>query len=146
MSYFFPAPPVALVVLVLTMAACTPREKVQAPDPAALLQSVPQADSKKYGSIVDMRNWRNPYLLVRTDGVALLDPANSEEVLLKPDEVLGALARLPLSAWPYGRIVAVQENGLRASPQDDIAIRRNRGIVGGALEGAHIAVNWVPSA
>jgi hypothetical protein len=142
----FPARLVSVVVLVLSVVTCSPREKAQAPDPVELLQSVPQPDSRKYESIVDMRNWRNPYLVIRTDGVALLDPVNSVEVLLKPDEVLGALARLPRSAWPYGRIVAVSENGLRASPQDDIAIRRNRGIVGGTLEGAHIAVNWVPSA
>ncbi len=93
-----------------------------------------------------MRNWHNPYLVVRTDGVALLDPADSAEVLLKPDEVLPALARLPASAWPYGRVVAVSESGLRGSEQDAVAIRRNKGIVGGILESAHVAIDWVPSA
>jgi hypothetical protein len=27
-----------------------------------------------------------------------------------------------------------------------VAIRRNKGIVGGLLQGAHIAVEWVPAA
>jgi len=93
-----------------------------------------------------MRNWRNPYLVLRTDGVALLDPADSAEILLKPDDLLAALARLPASAWPYGRVVAISETGVRSSEQDGIAIRRNKGIVGGILEGAHIAIDWVPSA
>lgn len=93
-----------------------------------------------------MRNWRNPYLIVRTDGVALLDPADSAEILLKSDEVLAALARLPASAWPYGRVVAVSESGPRSSEQDGVAIRRNKGIVGGILEAAHVAIDWVPSA
>jgi hypothetical protein len=94
----------------------------------------------------DMKKWRNPYLIVRADGVALLDVADSAEIILKPDELLPALAKLPASNWPYGRVVAATEAGLRASEQDSIAIRRNRGIVGGILQSAHIAVEWVPSA
>ncbi len=93
-----------------------------------------------------MKNWRNPYLIVRADGVALFDPADSAEIILKPDEVLAALARLPASNWPYGRVVAAAENGVRASREDGIAIRRNKGIVGGTLEGAHVAIEWVPAA
>lgn len=93
-----------------------------------------------------MKNWRNPYLIVRPDGVALLDVADSAEIVLKPDELLPALAKLPVSNWPYGRVVAATENGVIGSDQDRVAIRRNKGLVGGLLEGAHIAVTWVPSA
>ncbi len=92
-----------------------------------------------------MKKWRNPYLIVRTDGVALLDTADSAEIILKTNELLPALAKLPASNWPYGRVVAATENGVRASEQDGVAIRRNKGIVGGMLDGAHIAVRWVPS-
>jgi hypothetical protein len=98
----------------------------------------------KYERIHDMRKWRNPYLIVRTDGVGLLDPADNAEIVLKPEELLAALARLPSSAWPYGRVVAAAENTGKNSEQDRIAIRRNKGIVGGILEGAHVAVEWVP--
>jgi len=93
-----------------------------------------------------MRTWRNPYLIVRSDGVALYDTADSAEIILKPDELLPALAKLPSSNWPYGRVVAATENTVRTSEQDGVAIRRNKGIVGGLLEGAHIAVKWVPAA
>jgi len=41
-------------------------------------------------------------------------------------------------------VVAVAEGGVRTSEQDAIAIRRNKGIVGGMLEGAHVSVKWVP--
>ena len=92
-----------------------------------------------------MKKWRNPYLIVRTDGVALFDTADSAEIILKPEELLPALARLPASNWPYGRVVAAAENGVRTSEQDAVAIRRIRGIVGGMLQSAHIAVKWVPS-
>jgi hypothetical protein len=92
-----------------------------------------------------MKQWRNPYLIVRTDGVALYDSADSAEIILKPDEVLAALARLPASYWPYGRVVAATETAVRTSEQDGVAIRRNKGIVGGMLEGAHVAIKWVPA-
>ena len=75
---------------------------------------------------------------------ALLDAADSAEIRLKPAELLPALAALPASNWPYGRVVAATENA-KASQQDQVEIRRNRGIVGGMLQGAHVAIKWVPS-
>ena len=125
---------------------CTKQPAPEAPDPQTILQAIPPADSAKYQHIQDMKKWRNPYLIVRADGVALFDAADSAEIILKIDELLPALAKLPASNWPYGRVVAAAEAGLGASEQDRVAIRRNKGIVGGILQGAHIAVDWVPSA
>ena len=136
-----------LLLLAAVLVGCNPPPAPQAPDAQAILQAIPPADSSKYEQIRDMKNWRNPYLIVRADGVALFDVADSAEIILKPDEVLPALAKLPASNWPYGRVVAAAEavvNG--ASEQSKIAIRRNKGIVGGLLQGAHIVVDWVPSA
>jgi hypothetical protein len=135
------------MILLSLAAGCSAKQNATAgPDPVAVLRALPQADPAKYELIRDMKNWRNPYLIVRTDGVALLDTADSAEIILKPEELLPALARLPASNWPYGRVVAAAENGVRASQQDGVAIRRNKGIVGGILEGANIKVKWVPSA
>jgi hypothetical protein len=60
--------------------------------------------------------------------------------------LLPALAALPVSNWPYGRVVAAAENGAQASEEEGIAIRRTKGIIGGILESAHIAIKWVPAA
>jgi hypothetical protein len=128
------------------MAACSSQAPATAPDPSAVLQAIPSADAAHYDRIQNMKSWRNPYLIVRADGVAILDSADNAEIILKPDELLGALAHLPASDWPYGRVVAAAENGVRASEQDGVAIRRNKGIVGGLLQGAHVAVKWVPGA
>jgi hypothetical protein len=137
----------AVLLLSVSLVACSSQPSAApAPDPSTVLQAIPPADEARYERIQDMKNWRNPYLIVRTDGVALLDSADNAEIILKPDELLAALARLPASSWPYGRVVAAAENGVRASEQDGVAIRRNKGIVGGMLEGAHVAVKWVPSA
>jgi len=134
-----------VVVLSICLAACSSQQKAApAADPTAVLQAIPPADPAQYERIQDMKKWRNPYLIVRADGVALFDTADSAEIVLKPDELLATLARLPASNWPYGRVVAAVESG-RGSEQDAVAIRRNKGIVGGILEGAHIAVRWVLS-
>ena len=134
------------ILATLSLPGCTQQPATQAPDPETLLQAIPAASATQYDQIRDMKTWKNPYLIVRTDGVALLEPADNAEIHLKPDELLPALAKLPASNWPYGRVVAAAENSTRSSEQDAIAIRRNKGIVGGMLEGAHIAVKWVPSA
>lgn len=132
------------LILLAGLVGCSKQSAPKAPDPSAILQAIPSADSAKYESVRDMKNWRNPYLIVRSDGVALFDVADSAEIVLKPDEILPALANLPASNWPYGRVVAATENSARGSEQDGVAIRRNKGILGGLLEGAHIAVKWVP--
>ena len=136
----------ALCVLILAMilAGCTKQPEQQAPDPQAILQAIPAPDSAKYQGVRDMKNWRNPYLIVRADGVALFDVADSAEIVLKPNELLPELAKLPASNWPYGRVVAATEN-TRGSEQDAVAIRKNKGILGGLLQGAHIEVKWVPA-
>ncbi len=134
-----------LVCLSLLGVACNSRQAADISDPAAALQTIPGADSAQYENIQDMKKWRNPYLIVRTDGVTLYDAADSAEILLKTDEVLPALGKLPPANWPYGRVVAVAESSGTKTEQDAVAIRRNKGILGGMLEGAHVAVKWVPA-
>lgn len=135
----------SMLLLGISLVACTEQNVAQSPAPQILLQAIPAADSAKVERIHDMRTWRNPYIIVQTDGVALLDAADNAEIKLKPTELLSALAALPASNWPYGRVVAATEITARASEQDSIAIRRNKGIVGGILQSAHIAIKWVPS-
>ena len=134
-----------LILVMATLLACSRQQAAREPDPQTLLQSIPAANAGQYDKVRDMTTWRNPYLIVRTDGVALYDSADNAEIRLKPDELLPALAKLPASNWPYGRVVAATESNVRNSDQDAAAIRRNKGIIGGVLEGAHIAVKWVPT-
>jgi hypothetical protein len=138
-----------LATLAVLLISCS---APQGPDTAALeasaaarILAIPPASPEKYRGMIDMKGWQNPYLIIKADGVALLDTGNHEERLLKPAEVTQALAKLPPSAWPYGRVVAVTENGVRAAG-DDVPIRKNRAIVAGALESLHVLINWIPSA
>lgn len=90
-----------------------------------------------------MNNWQNPYLAIRENGIALVDFGNNEERILKGDQVLDALAALPSSAWPYGRVVAVEETD-RGTPEQRVEVRRNRAVVAGTLESAHVLIHWIP--
>jgi len=110
-----------------------------------VLQNIPPANPAKYGDLREKKNWQNPYLVVRTDGVGLLTgvTANQEQIL-KPEEVLTALAHLPPSAWPLGRVAAILvQDGPGGSEEQKIALRRNRGTVAGELEHAQVAIVWM---
>jgi hypothetical protein len=113
--------------------------------PEARIQQIPPADPQKYAALKDMKAWRNPYLIVRLDGVGLLDVSNNEQQIVDPDKLPDALAKLPVSAWPYGRVVAIQEISANASEQDRATLRKNRALVAGSLESMKVEINWVPS-
>jgi len=130
-----------------SLAACSRPNAAPPPDAASLLQSIATADPAKYPSPQAHAHWSNPYLVIRPNAVGLLTGvAANEEQILKPEEALNALAQLPASAWPYGRAVAILvEEKSTASEPDKIALRRNRGIVEGDLEGANVAIKWIAS-
>ena len=134
-----------LPLIAVALLSCTkPPSAAPEANIYARLESIPSADPAKFASVHDFKSWRNPYLVVRKDGVSLLDVAHNEQQLLKLEELPQGLARLSPSAWPYGSVVAVAEDKPSAAG-DDAIIRKNRGIVAGTLESLHIQINWVPS-
>jgi hypothetical protein len=145
--------PFALPALAIATALLPACSRPPAPDhatveaaAAARLQAIPAADPGRYQSKADLKNWRNPYVIIRADGLRLLDAANNEQRRVKPEELLDVLAQLPSSSWPYGRVVGVEQPGPGGSEQADVEIRRLRGIVSGTLDEAKILIEWIPSA
>ena len=141
---------VALGVILLasfSLASCSREKVVPVPDDVTRLQAVAAADPAKLPGLQEGKHWSNPYLVVRPANVGLLTGvAANEEQILKPEEILKALADLPASAWPYGRAVAILVDVKPASSEEDkIALRRNRGIVAGELQNAHVAIQWIPT-
>jgi hypothetical protein len=141
-----------LMLLVISLAVLTACSSSKSPssvgssvNPLLRIESLPPADTQQISAVRDMKNWKNPYLIVRVDGVGLLDPADSEQKILTPDQLLAALADLPSSAWPYGRVVAVAESAAAASETEKAQLRRNRALVAGTLESLQVVINWVPS-
>ena len=64
---------------------------------------------------------------------------------MAPSDMVAYLEKLPSVAWPYGLVVAVQENGIRV-PRDDASIKRNREELVRLLEEAGVKVELWPSA
>ena len=115
-----------------------------APSPAAVLEAIPQVDPASYNR--DSKNWQNPYLVLRPDGIGLVDLKNSEIVILQPDQLPDALAKLPASAWPYGRVVAIAEPKTKNSSEEERAlVRKNRAIVAGTLQSLKVLIHWIPA-
>jgi hypothetical protein len=142
----------ALAASLVLVASCSkpPRAADDSPaaatSPEARIKQIPLADPQKYAGLRDMKAWRNPYLIIRVDGVGLLDVGDNLQQIIDPDKLPEALANLPASAWPYGRVVAIQEAGVTSSDQDKARFRKNRALVAGALESMQVVINWVPSA
>ena len=107
---------------------------------SSAVRDIPAPNPRAYKNIMDAKDWRNPYLVIRADGVGLAGRG-----LLKPDALASALVHLPQSAWPYGTVVGVQEIGIR-SGNDDELIRQNQIKVLQVLKDLNINVKFWPSA
>ena len=94
---------------------------------ASLLKNrIPPPDANKYRSVRNARDWQNPYLKVKANGIdARPISAATEAPTMSSVEVVAYLEKLPPMTWPYGLVVGVQESGVRA-PDDDVRINRNR--------------------
>jgi hypothetical protein len=135
-----------LIVLVLLTACSKPRpaEPAEATKPTDL-ERIPAADSSKYPTLSNLKDWQNPYLVVRDDGIGLVDLSNREIHVLKPEEVPAELVSLPLSAWPYGRVVLVTQAAPKnASDQTKEELRKNRGLLLGTLRELDVEVHESP--
>ncbi len=135
-------------LLLGTLVACS---KPPAPTPVAEmrqptgLESIPTPDPSKYPSISDMRGWQNPYLVVREDGIGLVDLSNREIHILKPEEIPAELVSLPSSAGPYGRVVLVaQAVPKNPTEQTKTDLRKNRALLLGTLKELDVPYREAP--
>jgi hypothetical protein len=113
---------------------------------APLKNRIPPPDPNKYRSVLDARDWQNPYLMVQANGIdARPISAATDAPTMSTVDVVAYLEKLPSIAWPYGLVVAVSENGVRA-PGDNARIKRNREELVRLLEEAGVKVELWPSA
>ena len=132
-------------VVVLTaswlLVACSSQRPATTDPLYASLRSISSPKRQLYQSVRDAGDWRNPYLVVCADGVDVRGIGGR----VLPEELASILARLPKEAWPYGRIVAVQEIGIRSGGDDEL-IRDNLTKVLRILREIGIEVELWPSA
>lgn len=107
------------------------------------LDSIPPPSKTTYLAIHTRQSWANPFLIVgkstvnltimypdlvpaNTPGSDFLHPAAARRRVLdlRLADLPEALAALPENTWPYGRVVAVEEDPLEQR-QDRAQVRRN---------------------
>jgi hypothetical protein len=109
------------------------------------LESIPTPDPSKYPKFVDMSSWKNPYFVVREDGIGLVDLENHEVHILMPEQIPAELASLGSHAWPYGRVVLVTEAAPRNPTSEAKAeVRKNRALLAGTLKELEITMREFP--
>ena len=149
MRYMARRPFAAFLCAAIVFVSCSQPTNVQRvadTGTSALKNRIPPPDPNKYRSIVDARDWQNPYLMVQANGIdARPVSAATNAATMSPAEVVTYLERLPSGAWPYGLVVVVSENGLR-NPGDDAQIKKNREELVRLLEKAGVKVELWPSA
>ena len=92
------------------------------------IDMIPPPAKSRYMAIRSFESWENPYITVQANMVTihvLLADANTtpygiggmlrpvgarrEELNVGPEKLAEAMASIPQSAWPYGRVIAVEE-------------------------------------
>ena len=137
----------ACLVLLGALVGCSklPQpETTETPQPTGL-ESIPAPDPSKYPSISNMTAWKNPYLVVREDGIGFVDLSNREIHVLKQEEIPAELVALPSNAWPYGRVVLVAQAAPKnPSEQTKADLRKNRALLLGTLKELDVQVREAP--
>ena len=73
-----------------------------------------EPNQQQYDSIIDAKDWKNPILVIRREGIELIAKAiTSGDRIVAVTDLAEVLRELPVSAWPYGRVVVLQEIGIR---------------------------------
>lgn len=127
------------------------------------LAGIPLPSKTVYTAIHTRQSWSNPFLIVSKSTVNLsmlyppMGPAAPGDIVLRPtaarrrvldlrlSDLPEALTALPAEAWPYGRVIAVEEDP-SASPSDGPAVRRNVEATMQKLSDLGVVVyEWQPS-
>ena len=144
------APPAVILVFLVLLTACSkPPESAPVVAPATPtstgLERIAPPDRSKYPKFENMREWKNPYFVVRDDGIGFVDLANHEVHILTPEQIPAELVSLPSSAWPYGRVVLVTEATPKLpSDQAKAEVRKNRGLLAGTLKELDVEIREFP--
>jgi hypothetical protein len=130
------------VLVACSKPAQTPVVEMQGPTG---LETIPMADPAKYPALSDMGSWKNPYFVVRDDGIGIVDLSNREIHLLTPEQIPAELASLGSTAWPYGRVVLIAQAAPKnPSDQSKADLRKNRALLLGTLKQLDVQFREAP--
>jgi len=103
------------------------------------------ANPQRYRSIHDAKDWANPYLVIRPEVISKDLPSGSLMGVPATD-LRRTLISLPVTAWPYGRVVAVSDVGIReADLSDEKALTDTRNSALATLKTLQVTVERWPA-
>lgn len=111
----------------------------------SLRQRIPKANPEKYRAIRDGKDWKNPMLVVRPEGIEVVGITPAAQAI-PAESVPDKLEHLPDSGWPYGLIVMVSDAGIVSSAKVRPRLHANRAKLLKILKAHGIAVDLWPSA
>ena len=83
-----------------------------------------RANPQQYEAVLDPRDWRNPWLDAVRDGFWLRSRYTRQKKFVTLADLRRVLTELPVSDWPYGRVMVIQSPSL-AGVDDWPAIAAN---------------------
>ena len=143
--------PICVTVLVLSICAVSSLESRPAQSDAVqagpLDPRIGPAVPQRYKSVRDAKDWTNPYLVIRRDGIEVIAKSvTPPQKIVAATDLQQTLIKLPVAAWPYGRVVAVQTFGLReADRSDEKQIADNLEAARATLKALQVSVEMWPS-
>jgi hypothetical protein len=138
-------PVVAIVGLLATVDARSVQKPNESPAPA-LDSRIPVADRAKYRSIRDAKDWLNPKLIMLPDGIQVIAAGIDGRKVVAPEDLRETLLKLPVDAWPYGRVVGASDASIRTGVRrDDERIKRNHDAAEKILKALRVEADWWPS-
>jgi hypothetical protein len=110
------------------------------------LERIPDPKAEEIRRIRTAEDWPNPIVIVNSDSFYLISHVDGRRVQegLNLADLEKTLTKLQLDRWPLGRVVAVQENGLR-SPGDNEKISEKSKEVKHMLEFHKVMIELWPS-
>jgi hypothetical protein len=86
-----------------------------------------RADRRRYEAVPSEKDWRNPFMLLTDRGLELRSLSRPEPRVVAVTDLREALAALPVSDWPYGRVAVLQSPGIGSTdPASIAAVERNQ--------------------
>lgn len=108
-----------------------------------IVSRVPAPNPRAYRNVRDAADWMNPYLVITAEGFDLRFQGGQ---IHGPLSILRrTVAGLPTSVWPYGRVIAASENGVRGLGTTEI-LDKNKEEAEKILRELGLTVEWWPSA
>ena len=135
-----------MTVLGMALLATGCRRNETTPQPVRRLSEIPPPIPERYVHIQDYSHWKNPYLTVLPNGIGIQCLAVAFTKKVPVGALHQTLLSLPPSAWPYGRVVAVQAGGGPTRLEDSPRIEQNRVQVEAILMAAGVTIEYWPGA